>query len=128
MVDPRDNKPFYVGVTILKINMRLGGHISELKTYPECNYTTKMSFIHGIMKEGKKPRIRLLKVVPLPEVDYYEHFFYSMFIHQGFILIQKPTAFSYSKKTITDRNKILNNQQVKQYMQLWYKNILVLIW
>lgn len=132
LIDPRDRKPFYVGVTVSKINIRLAGHISEIKTYPPCNYSTKMAFIADIINSGKKPQTRLLITASIHDVDHYEYFFYKMFTHQGFNLIQKPTAFSYSKKSITDKNKIslLNssNQRIKKYSQLRYKNILIIIW
>jgi len=128
LVNSLDNKPFYVGVTVLKIHLRLCGHLSELKTYPVCNYNQKMTFIADIIANGGKIRTRLLKTVPLHEVDYYEQFFYNMLLGQGFTLINRPTSFCYSKKRLTDKNKVLNNQYVKKYMQLRYKNILILIW
>lgn len=65
LIDPRNNKPFYVGATKHKVNIRLSGHINEAKSYLPKHWSDKQKLINELLSEGKKPRTRLLKTVGL---------------------------------------------------------------
>lgn len=55
LVDPRDNKPFYVGKTI-NLKRRLYSHIHESKT----KISNKDKFISNMIKDGFKPIINVI--------------------------------------------------------------------
>lgn len=127
LIDPLDKKPFYVGATATPLTARLSGHINEVKTY--CwQRSEKILHIENILKSNRRPKVRLLIIATLHSVDHYEKFFYDLLIKQGFTLLQKKTAFTYSKKVKTLSANKAHYQQVKKYMQLRYKNIIILIW
>ncbi len=88
----------------------------------------KMKFISDIMAAGFKPRIRLLFVATLHNVDYYERFFYNLLTSHGYELLQLKHAFDYAKKEKSFQAKLKQYQQLRKYMQLRYKNILIIIW
>lgn len=104
LVDPRNNRPFYVGATRSKLNNRLSGHLVTAKDsikYHNPYSQDKTALNKGILfleimrKTGKKPRIVELLRVQSIEADHYEKFFYLMFKNQGFILFQQSSAFGY---------------------------------
>lgn len=128
LVDPRDGKPFYVGATNCRLNTRLSGHISESKTILPQYWNNKNKLINSILRDGKRPRIRLLKVATMGSVDHYEFFFYSMLTQHGFVLIQRTTAFHYKKRMIKLMARRSDNQHLRQYSKLYFKNILIIIW
>lgn len=127
LVDPRNNKPFYVGVTKCKLPTRLCQHVKEVE-YGCFRLTGKQQLMNDIKLSGKKVRIRLIFATDLPSVDFYENFFYDMFISQGFTLFQRKSSFNYAQKEKINLRYISKHQQLKKYMQLRYKNILILIW
>lgn len=128
LIDPRNNKPFYVGATIQPIETRLSGHISEIGTYSQKYRSDKMVCIAQLMNIGKRPKVRLLLSTSIYAVDFYEYFFYLMFIHQGYDLYQDNNRFYYYNQKNKSRLRKAKRQQLKKYMQLSYKNILIIIW
>jgi hypothetical protein len=112
LVDPRNNQPFYVGATRNKLNIRLCGHLNTAKETIKYNNPynqdktalNKALLIFDIMRTaGKRPRIIKLLSVQSIEANHYEEFFYSMFLTQGFRLLQQPTAFSYHEARTNSR-------------------------
>lgn len=102
LIDPRTSNPFYVGATSNSLPSRLSAHILEAKQWSSLREV----FQHGPSRQKQltiilllyikqKPQIVKLAHVHAKEADHYEKFFYEMFIHQGFELHQKATAFHY---------------------------------
>ena len=57
LYDPRDETLRYVGVTVLSLDARLAGHLTDDGDYRRCRW------IAGIRKVGLVPTIRLLETV-----------------------------------------------------------------
>jgi hypothetical protein len=102
LIDPRTNKPFYVGATSGKLNIRLSSHLSDCRLTPVDRHNNKMKLIRNILDSGKRPKIRLLQSVTLHEADHYEKFFFTLLRQQGFELLQQDYAFSYKSKRQND--------------------------
>lgn len=112
LVDPRNDKPFYVGATRSKLNTRLSHHL--LTARENIKYQnpydlnsialSKAFLIQEIIRiTNKRPRIIKLLTVQSIEVNHYEKFFYQMFLAQGFILLQTSTAFGYHEARTNSR-------------------------
>lgn len=97
LINPHNNRPFYVGATKLDLSNRLSVHITESKSILPIYWNRKHYLMNYLISTNKRPRIRLLYTCSLIEVDYYEEFFYKMFISQGFRLLQS-NSFNYSTK------------------------------
>jgi hypothetical protein len=106
LIDPRNNKPFYVGATESNIKHRLSNHISEVKTYSKDYWSDKIKLIKEIMQDNKRPVVMLLCVCDISSVDHYEAFYYNLFISQGYELLQRAQGLSYAKKRKTDLAKL----------------------
>lgn len=123
LVDPRNNLPFYVGATKQSINIRLSGHINEVKTYLPNFWSVKQKFMHQLLSEGKRPKTRLLLKVDIYEVDFYEKFFYDVFIKQGFTLLQLSHRFYYTSFLEYNKFYVRKNQQLVPYSHYCCNNI-----
>lgn len=93
LIDPRTDKPFYVGCTKVKLSDRLSQHMHEARNnfiinangfcidnYPERTFKNvnirKCLVILEILLHGKKPIIKLLKSCHFDKSDHYEKFYY----------------------------------------------------
>lgn len=103
LVDPRDNKPFYVGATKRKLNLRLTGHIQDIRCFRPDDMSAKKILITSILKEGLRPIIRLLVETEKDYVDTYERMFYDILTKQGFNLLQSANKFNYQQQKIKDK-------------------------
>lgn len=128
LVDPRTDKPFYVGATISPLNKRLCGHISESKITHHHTTSKKILFMRGILSTGQRPRIELLQIVDTCVIDEYEIFFYNMFLAQGFELFQFSHTFNHQNKIKYFDRIVLNNRRIRKYSQHCYKELLIIIW
>jgi hypothetical protein len=104
LVDPRNNKPFYVGATKILLKNRLSAHIHDASTFVINKYVPQTSrkkhyLISELIQSNLRPRIDLLYLSPLSAIEYYEAFFYKMLINQGFELFNSPSHFNYLKYT-----------------------------
>lgn len=128
LIHPDTRRPFYVGATMHSITLRLSSHIGEVNIYHMKYWNDKHRYIYSIIQDGNKPKIRLLKAVPLNEADHYEEFFYKMFIKQGYTLLQASRRFNYKENTKRLERLRRRNHRLRKYMQLCYKDILIIIW
>lgn len=106
LVDPRNNKPFYIGATISKLSIRLSQHIREAKQYvkhpPFISNTiggNKHRLIVEIVNNNHKLNINEVMFTEKCNADHYERFFYLMFKAQGFELLQHECYLNYQKTT-----------------------------
>jgi hypothetical protein len=127
LFDPRNGRPFYVGATCYRLNIRLANHINERNVYSRRVWSKKMQFIDGMMCAGVRPKVRLLYVSNIDTVDHYERFFHEMLVQQGYALLQKPHAFSY-KNTIRNGRYVSKYKQLRKYHGIYFKNMLIIIW
>lgn len=103
LVDPRNNKPFYVGATKTLLKNRLSGHISAAFSFNENIYTAKFSaskkhyLIKELINSGIRPNIHQLYTCDIYSVDYYEQFFHELLVSQGFELFNSYLSFDYTK-------------------------------
>jgi len=81
LIDPRNNEIRYVGKTIQKLHRRLSRHLNHK------NKSHKKSWIDGLKKEGLKPIIDILDVVPEQEWVFWEKYYISLFKTWGFDLL-----------------------------------------
>lgn len=98
LLDPRSNKPFYVGCTNGKLSTRLSAHITEIKTYTGNRRSKKQEYIAEMIEQGIRPTILLLCLSDLEVADHCEEFYYLAFKRAGFELLQLPSSFFYSRK------------------------------
>jgi len=109
LINPINNEVFYVGATKHPINIRLGGHLSSnFSDYKTGVVVDRVNLINAIQEKGKNPEIRLLKEVPLDEVDFYEKYYYDYYVSHGCNLLQDGTKFGY--------NKTFNKDLAKPYI------------
>lgn len=104
LVDPRDNKPFYVGATKVLLKERLSGHISDttsysfvLKNCPDKRHGKKHDIIMDILENNLKPRIDLIYCCDIHCAEFYEQFFFYMLLAQGFYIVNYQRAIRYDK-------------------------------
>jgi hypothetical protein len=116
--------PFYVGCTSQSFGAKLSLHIHDSRGL----FTAKSIVIMDIIGKGKKPLIRLLHECDEYSADYYESFFYDCLKNQGFALFQKDYAFNSRAKLKNLRWLRPENLQIKKYLQICYKNTLIIIW
>ncbi len=108
LVDPRNNKPFYVGATKVLLKNRLSAHIHEAINFRTNKYAIhytsykKHFLIKELVEANLKPRIDLLYLTPLLAVEHYERFFHNMLVAQGFELFNWTHQFNYLKYTKVD--------------------------
>lgn len=97
LIDPRTDKPFYVGSTKMKLNHRLNMHCASLWYYPGKKVVAKRhAFITKMKKAGFRPIIKLLREVDFNKVDWNERYFYNKYLKSGFKLLQS-CQFEYQK-------------------------------
>src|SRR5579872_1866438 len=110
LIDPRNDKPFYVGATE-KPKTRLSGHITRakstlefaidikntngLKYFPQSRKTL---IICDILDSGTRPKLVILYECSPYCVQFYETFFYLALSSQGFDLHQEIEKRYHSKK------------------------------
>lgn len=135
LVDPRNNKPFYVGATKIKLFARLCNHISEAREWsrhPEMYQhgptRPKQLLIILLLFIDVKPEIKELARITAKEADHYEKFFHDMFIKQGFPMLQKPTAFHYYASYANPQPIRRKYWLPKKYNKIYFKDLLIIIW
>lgn len=104
LVDPRNNKPFYVGATKILLKNRLSNHIHEARVFMVNKYSPQYScnkhfLIQELVAYGLRPRIDLLYISPLLAVEHYEAFFHNVLVGQGFNIHNSTSQFNYLKYT-----------------------------
>lgn len=103
LVDPRNDKPFYIGATKVLLKHRLSGHISDALSSHQNKYTArfkadkKHALIKDLLRQDIRPRIDHLYTCTIHSVDYYELFFYQLISGQGFELFNSYLSFDYPK-------------------------------
>lgn len=103
LVDPRNNRPFYVGATKVLLKNRLSGHISNALSFHPNEYTdrfptkNKHAIVLSLLNENKRPLIKWLYTCDIYSVDFYERFFYNVLTAQGFTLLNCYLSFDYTK-------------------------------
>ena len=60
LVDPNTNLPRYVGITTRTLHIRFLGHLRDIRNRPNLN-PHKTNWFKKLLKEGKIPRIELVK-------------------------------------------------------------------
>lgn len=95
LVDPRNNRIFYVGATACKLKVRLSAHCHVPGFSVGAILKKKQKLITEIAKEKARPLIVELKVVDFLEVDYWEQYYYYLFKGYGFELLQAEYQFQY---------------------------------
>lgn len=104
LIDPRNNKPFYVGATKMPLKNRLSAHIHTANSYRHNKYSImytnsckKNNTIKDIISFSQRPKIELLKHCTNAEAEYYEYFFFKALVNQGFDILNTPSLFNYLK-------------------------------
>jgi len=95
---PRNHHPFYVGATVLTLKARVHNHVSEINNYTGRQRSEKQLFLMKMKEEGLRPIPMLLRQVDINEVDFYEFYYYQMFVDNGFKMYQLPPKKDYQKK------------------------------
>lgn len=94
LIDKSNNHPFYVGATKRDLKQRLSGHKTELVTYKHClDIHEKWLFMVDLIKNGTGPEIILLHECTLYDADFYEYFFYKMFVQHGYKMMNDKHVF-----------------------------------
>lgn len=93
LIDPRNEKPFYVGATIDPLT-RLAGHRSD-STWMKCIDKRSVTYrkgrrIKAIIKSGKKLVLKILKWVSINTAFKWEMEFYVKLSKEGNKLLQMP--------------------------------------
>ena len=117
LVDPRNNKPFYIGATRLSLSTRVSGHVHiarQYMTHMPFRHNTlsarKHSIIYGLWKAGKRPKIIQLALIHKEAANHYEQFFYLTLRGQGYTLYQLSSAFNYLEQTRPPRYSSYYNE------------------
>lgn len=71
---------------------------------------------------------KLLAIVPTQDAEEYEYIYYRLLGLLGYELIQSESSFNYSHYTNYYNSQRIKNQTLKKYMQLRYKDTLIIIW
>lgn len=125
LINPINNKPFYVGATKGRLSYRLYCHVKE-SANPLYNHTMKAIVINEIIDRGYKVKIDLLLSCHLTASDFYEKFFYDMLLMQGYSLVNYPSQFFYySQRTNTRKGRY---SCPKIYQKIFFKNTCIIIW
>lgn len=77
LLDPRDLRVRYVGVTVQKLNRRLTGHIGDIKLKDRNSY--KINWLKELRNLNLKPIIRQIEEVEYSEWENRERYWYSYF-------------------------------------------------
>lgn len=104
LVDPRNNRPFYVGATKVLLKERLSGHISDttsytyvLKNCPDKRHGKKHDIVMAILESNQRPRIDLLYCCDIHCAEFYERFFFEALTYQGFQIVNYQRNINYNK-------------------------------
>lgn len=119
LVNPIDESIFYIGVTSMTLKSRLDSHISIRKLiYKTGIEQERVNYISQIIKNGFSPKIILLKEVEFKESDYYERYFYNIYLQKGCYLIQDSQKFNYHKSKVTrdrtEKTERSENRSIKR--------------
>ncbi len=137
LIHPVTLVPFYVGATNGKIETRLSSHLSEARynyinrrtqelTY-SYNSPKNLLIRHILHTQKKSPKIRLVHTCDIHASSDCELFFYLLFLSQGYIMYQDMPV-GYKNKLLNSKPYVLKNKQLRKYMQLRCKDILIIIW
>lgn len=103
LVDPRNNRPFYVGATKVLLKNRLSGHIHDAAVFQTTQFAKpftnhkKHLLIKELISQSLKPRIDLLYTCSFATTNYYEYFFFSLLTAQGFEIFNRSHSFNYQQ-------------------------------
>jgi hypothetical protein len=125
LVDSRDNKPFYVGATQSLLKIRLQGHFFDANFYrayvKDSIVIRKSKLINEIRDNGYEVHIRPLQLVNEFSVNYYEHFYYTLFIKQGYTPLQSKGHFKYREQMKYNIPITNENQQLREHLKILSK-------
>ena len=116
LVNPLTKQIFYVGATSTEIEVRLSGHLNQARN--EIGNKKRNSVIKDIIKNGDRPEIVLLNTCSKERVDYYESFYYKLFLSIGYDMLQNDNSFTYSvqHKNKTFIGKLESVKLPKEYV------------
>lgn len=118
LVDPRTERPFYVGATSRELKYRLNEHIKE--ELDRGIRGKKAELIKQILTAGYLPQIKLIKEVKYDDVDKCEAFYIKKFIRNGFELFQIHDRCTY-KRTINEKSLAKRNRDYYLNLDKRYK-------
>lgn len=93
LINPIDNKPFYVGATI-NTKQRLAAHNSLNVIYGKAKYELTVK----IHKLGLRVKIKVLKKTDTANSEFWERYYFNKLNKKKAPLLQKPGKFSYHYK------------------------------
>lgn len=97
--DPITLDPFYIGATNRPLDKRLKSHISAAMRVgnSESYHAGRKEKVRSIIRGGTSPLICKIDEVAMPLACGKEKEFYMKFIKAGYILLQSPHRFTYTK-------------------------------
>jgi len=106
LINPRTNTPYYVGVTMNRLQARLSLHMCQQgRSLGNTTVCDRRKDLHNTFRhDGIKPVIKALAVADIHTVDFLEHHYYNHFINIGHELLQLGTRFNYSKHILNRRS------------------------
>lgn len=105
LIDPRDNKPFYIGATSYSLKARLSQHISSVDRKRSKRFSLsndRKEKIKDILKCGHRIIIKLIRTATLANVNRLEFFYYKKYTKLGFNLLQSDRHFSFPYHKLTE--------------------------
>lgn len=113
LVDPQNNRPFYVGATRFDLKKRHAQHMNAGKQLRfQVTNPTALQFLPMHQRANTIEEIRLTGQLPVitplyhctkVTANFYEEFFYILLIKQGYYLHQAEKRFYRTKKSKTIR-------------------------
>lgn len=126
LIDPMDNKPFYVGSTE-NIKQRINGHLFSISECHQSKWSKKTKKISDIIESGHNLTYSILHIADNFTRDHYEYIFYSILKSQGFNLLQKPVFCTSKvikgKKTNKWQRFVNRNQFLVNYLDIKNNNL-----
>lgn len=99
LIDPRDNRIFYIGATKLPLKTRLTQHIYQARVYDRNGCCLdRMRLISAIVDSVGSPLIESIKVVDYSDAHKYEVKYYMYYKKRGHNLLQSSDSFSYNRR------------------------------
>jgi len=111
-------EPFYVGATISDLKKRLQQHLARLTSRPGETIQRRRKLMKLLIKSKTPSQIMLLTTCQRIEADYYESYYYNLFVSAGFDLIQSSHSFQYTKQQ--EKRTITINKQKRRNLKKAY--------